>query len=89
MAQRNILDNYEDLVNYTAEIRESLDILHEWLSKKPEFDDYWSYHDLIAAHGQHFALLNLIMFRIDGLIDEHSEIIKNECRKRIVYASEN
>ena len=66
MVQRNILDSYEELVVYTAEIRESLDILHEWLSRKPNFEDYWSYYDLIAGHGQHFALLNLIMHRMQS-----------------------
>lgn len=77
MAKIELLDSYEELVSYTAEIRESLDILHEWLSIAPKFDDYWSYHDLIAAHGQHFALLNLIMYRLDSLKDEHYTIIEN------------
>lgn len=55
MAKNEFLDSYEELVAYTAEIRESLDILHEWLSREPKFEDRWSYHDLIALHGQHFA----------------------------------
>lgn len=76
MAKNKLLDSYEELVAYTAEIRESLDILHEWLSKSPNFEDYWSYHDLIMAHGSHFALLNLIMFRLDSLIEEHTTIIE-------------
>ena len=76
MAKHELLDSYEDLVAYTAEIRESLNIIHEWLSKKPNFEDYWSYHDLIAAHGEHFALLNLITFRLDSLIEEHTSIIE-------------
>lgn len=76
MANKELIDSYEELVNYTAEIRESLDILHEWLSKKPNFEDYWSYYDLIVAHGSHFALLNLIMFRLDSLIEEHTAIIE-------------
>lgn len=78
MSQSKIIDNYEELVAYTAEIRESLDILHDWLSKEPKFDDYWTYYDLISAHGQHFALLNLIRHRMDNLIEEH--------RKNIDYA---
>lgn len=77
MARNELLDSYEELVNYTAEIRDSLDILHEWLSIEPKFEDYWSYHDLIAFHGQYFALLNLIRFRIDSLKDEHRTIINN------------
>ncbi len=80
MAKIELLDSYEELVNYTAEIRESLEIMHEWLSTEPKFDDYWSYHDLIAAHGQHWALLNLIMYRLDGLLEEHMAII-NEAVK--------
>ena len=80
MVQRNILDSYEELVVYTAEIRESLDILHEWLSRKPNFEDYWSYYDLIAGHGQHFALLNLIMHRMDCLTEEHGAIVREEVR---------
>nr|DAU78581.1 MAG TPA: hypothetical protein [Caudoviricetes sp.] len=77
MAKIELLDSYEELVSYTAEIRESLDILHEWLAKKPNIEDYWSYHNLIAGHGQHFALLNLIMYRLDSLKDEHRTIIDN------------
>ena len=77
MAKNELLDSYEELVSYTAEIRESLDILHEWLAKKPNIEDYWSYYNLIAGHGQHFALLNLIMYRLDSLKDEHRTIIDN------------
>lgn len=80
MMNKNILDSYEELVVYTAEIRESLDILHEWLSRKPNFEDYWSYYDLIAGHGQHFALLNLIMHRMDCLTEEHGAIVREEVR---------
>lgn len=77
MTKNELLDSYEELVVYTSEIRESLDILHEWLAKKPNIEDYWSYHNLIAGHGQHFALLNLIMYRLDSLKDEHRTIIDN------------
>lgn len=77
MAKNKLLDSYEELVAHTTEIRESLEIIHEWLSKEPKIDDYWSYHDLIATHGAHFALLNLIMYRLDSLKDEHSTIIDN------------
>ncbi|CAM2846671.1 Uncharacterised protein [Streptococcus acidominimus] len=76
MVKRDITDNYEELLNYTEEIRESVNIIHDWLKKKPNFDDHWSYHDLIALHGQHFALLNLIMYRMDDLITEHRKIIE-------------
>lgn len=76
MSQRRIIDNYEDLLTYTEEVRESLDLIYEWLKNKPDFDDYWSYHNLIALHGSNFALLNLIMHRMDSLIAEHREIIE-------------
>nr|DAQ82518.1 MAG TPA: hypothetical protein [Caudoviricetes sp.] len=80
MTKIELLNSYEDLVIYIEEIRESMEILHEWLSKEPKFDDYWSYHDLIAAHGQHFALLNLIMYRMDCLTEEHGAIVRKEIR---------
>ena len=76
MAKNKLLDSYEELVACTTEIRESLDILHEWLAKKPNFEDCYSYYDLIVAHGAHFALLNLITFRLDSLIEEHTSIIE-------------
>ena len=82
MEKSDIIDNYEELLTYTEEIRESVNIIHDWLKKKPNFDDYWSYHDLIASHGQHFALLNLIMFRMDGLITEHRAIIEESIQGR-------
>ena len=77
MAKNELLDSYEELVSCTEEIRESLDILQRWLSQKPNFEDYWSYHNLIAGHGQHYALLNLIMYRLDSLKEEHYTIIEN------------
>ena len=80
MMNKNILDSYEELVAYISEIRESLDILHEWLAKKPNIEDYWSYHDLIALHGQHFALLKLIMYRMEHLTEEHGAIVREEVR---------
>ena len=80
MTKIELLDSYEELVAYTSEIRESLDILHEWLAKKPNIEDYWSYHNLIAGHGQHFALLNLIMHRVDCLTEEHGAIVREEVR---------
>ena len=80
MTKIELLNSYEDLVIYTEESRESLEFLHGWLSKVPKFDDYWSYYDLIALHGQHFALLNLIMYRMDCLIEEHGAIVREETR---------
>lgn len=82
MVKSDIIDNYEELLNHTEEIRESVNIIHDWLKKKPNFDEYWSYYDLIASHGQHFALLNLIMFRMDGLITEHRAIIEESIQGR-------
>jgi hypothetical protein len=80
MTKIELLNSYEELVIYTSEIRESLNILHEWLSTAPKFEDHWSYHDLIALHGQHFALLNLIMHRMEHLTEEHGAIVREEVR---------
>lgn len=80
MTKIELLNSYEELVIDTSEIRESLKILHEWLSITPKFEDRWSYHDLIALHGQHFALLNLIMHRMDCLTEEHGAIVREEVR---------
>lgn len=80
MTKIELLNSYEELVIYTSEIRESLNILHEWLLTAPKFEDHWSYHDLIALHGQHFALLNLIMHRMDCLTEEHGAIVREEVR---------
>lgn len=80
MTKIELLNSYEELVIDTSEIRESLKILHEWLSITPKFEDRWSYHDLIALHGQHFALLNLIMHRMEHLTEEHGVIVREEVR---------
>ncbi|HEM5085759.1 TPA: hypothetical protein U1247_001720 [Streptococcus suis] len=77
----DLIFSYEDLLINMQEIRESLDLIHDWLSKEPNFDDYWSYHDLIASHGQHFALLNLVRYRMDSLALEHREIIEKAVKK--------
>lgn len=39
MTKIELLDSYEELVIDTSEIRESLEILHEWLSIAPKFED--------------------------------------------------
>lgn len=77
MAKIDVLSEYEDLLNFTAEIRESLNIIHNWLSREPRFDKPETYCDIIVAHGSHFALLNLIMHRLDSLEAEHRTIIEN------------
>lgn len=40
MTKIELLNSYEELVIYTSEIRESLNILHEWLLTAPKFEDY-------------------------------------------------
>lgn len=77
MAKNELLDSYEELVAYTSEIRESLDILHEWLSVAPDLNKLETYLDLITQHSSYWALLNLIMHRLDSLKDEHRTIIDN------------
>ncbi|MEY8700994.1 hypothetical protein AALH12_07385 [Streptococcus ferus] len=77
MAKIDVLSEYEDLLTHTTEIRESLNILHNWLSREPKFDKPETYYDIIVAHGSHFALLNLIMYRLDRLESEHRTIINN------------
>lgn len=81
MSKADLIFSYEDLLINMQEIRESLELIHDWLSKEPNFDDYWSYYDLIACHGQHFALLNLIRYRMDSLAVEHREIIEKTIKK--------
>ena len=80
MAQRNILDSYEELVAYVSEVQDSLDILHEWLSVAPDIDNPETYLDLITQHSSHWALLNLIRHRLNCLIDEHGAIVREEVR---------
>ncbi|MFU2205255.1 hypothetical protein [Streptococcus pluranimalium] len=83
MAKADLIFSYEDSLVNMQEIRESLDLIHDWLSKEPKFDDYWTYHDLIACHGQHFALLNLVRYRMDSLATEHREIIEKAVKKGV------
>ena len=80
MAQRNILNSYEELVAYVSEVQDSLDILHEWLSVAPDLDKPETYLDLITQHSSHWALLNLIRQRLNCLIDEHGAIVREEIR---------
>jgi hypothetical protein len=89
MTKIELLNSYEELVIYTSEIRESLNILHEWLLTAPKFEDHWSYHDLIALHGQHFALLNLIMHRMDCLTEKHGAIVREEVRTGVCNNGKN
>ena len=80
MAQRNILNSYEELVAYVSEVQDSLDILHEWLSVAPDIDNPETYLDLITQHSSHWALLNLIRHRLNCLIAEHGAIVREEVR---------
>lgn len=80
MAKIELLDSYEDLLNYVEEIRESMDLIHNWLAKEPDWDSQCELYDFIAQHSSQFAVLNLIMYRLDNLVMEHREIIENVYR---------
>nr|DAD99727.1 MAG TPA: hypothetical protein [Siphoviridae sp. ctR6G4] len=80
MAKIELLDSYEDLLNYVEEIRESMDLIHNWLAKEPDWDSQCELYDFIAQHSSQFAVLNLIMYRLDNLVTEHREIIENVYR---------
>jgi len=80
MAKIELLDSYEDLLNYVGEIRESMDLIHDWLAKEPDWDCQCELYDFIAQHSSQFAVLNLIMYRLDNLVTEHREIIENVYR---------
>lgn len=80
MAKIELLDSYEDLLNYVGEIRESMDLIHDWLAKEPDWDSQCELYDFIAQHSSQFAVLNLIMYRLDNLVTEHREIIENVYR---------
>lgn len=80
MAKIELLDSYEDLLNYVEEIRESMDLIHNWLAKEPDWDSQCELYDFIAQHSSQFAVLNLIMCRLDNLVTEHREIIENVYR---------
>lgn len=73
--QRDVIDNYEDFLIYVEEIQDSLRVIHDWLSVVPDFDRPETYCDLITYHRNYFAILNLIMCRLDNLIEEHKENI--------------
>lgn len=77
MAKIELLDSYEDLLNYVEEIRESMDLIHNWLAKEPDWDSQCDLYEFIAQHSSQFAVLNLIMYRLDSLKDEHRTIIDN------------
>lgn len=80
MAKIELLDSYEDLLNYVEEIRESMDLIHNWLAKEPDWDSQCELYDFIVQHSSQFAVLNLIMYRLDNLVTEHREIIENVYR---------
>ena len=80
MAKIELLDSYEDLLNYVEEIRESMDLIHNWLAKEPDWASQCELYDFIAQHSSQFAVLNLIMYRLDNLVTEHREIIENVYR---------
>ena len=83
MAKIKLLDSYEDLLNYVEEIRESMDLIHNWLAKEPDWDSQCELYDFIAQHSSQFAVLNLIMYRLDSLKDEHRTIIDNYIKGEI------
>lgn len=83
MAKIELLDSYEDLLNYVEEIRESMDLIHNWLAKEPNWDSQCELYDFIAQHSSQFAVLNLIMYRLDSLKDEHRTIIDNYIKGEI------
>lgn len=70
MAKIDVLDSYEELLNYTTEVRNSLFLLERWLSKR--HDSY----DANVLREEYSALLNLATKRLDSLVFEHTNIIE-------------
>lgn len=70
MANETLIDHYEEFVNYTEEVRNSLLILERWLSKK--HDSY----DALVLREEYQALLCIATRRLDDLIFEHTNIIE-------------
>lgn len=83
MSKNDIMNSYEELLVYFEEIRISLDLLHDYLNCMPVFNNTESYFDLIGQHGPNFALLNLVMNRMDNLINEHRTVIDNHTKGSI------
>lgn len=77
MAKIDIIDNYETLLISVEEIRASLESLHGWLAKDIDWDSQCDLYDFISQHSSQFAILNLIMYRLDSLEVEHRNVIEN------------
>lgn len=77
MAKIDVLSEYETLLISVDEIRSSLKSLHSWLSKDIDWDSQCELYDFLANYNSQFAILNLIMYRLDSLEAEHRTIIEN------------
>lgn len=68
-------NDYESLIIYVEEVRDSLLLLHNYMDCVPDLNELTSYLDLITQHQQNFALLNLVIHRLDNLIGENYKLI--------------
>lgn len=76
MAKIDVIDEYETLLTSLNEIRAGLESLHGWLAKDINWDSQCELYDFISKHSSQFAILNLIMYRLDNLDTEHRAIIE-------------
>lgn len=65
--------NYQNLRTDIEDITEALYVVYEWLNCCPETDEE-ARINLIYEHSKHFAVLNLIMYKLHHLIDEHNKV---------------
>lgn len=77
-----VLTDYEEFVAYVEEAREVLELLQDCINCNPKLDDLQSYWDLVTQHAKHFGLLNLVIDRLEYLIEENNQKI-NEHMKGI------
>lgn len=75
MAKIDVLNSYETLLIRVEEVRAGLGSLHDWLDRDINWDSQCDLYDFIAQYSSQFAVLRLIMYRLDDLAEEHQEII--------------
>lgn len=66
-------DNYETLIYNVEEITDALYLIFDWLNCNPNPQDYTTFIDLITQHAKYYAVLNLVIDKLNTLQAENME----------------
>jgi len=84
MQENELVQNYESFLTNIEEVRDTMNILYDYLDCNPKLDDINSLWDLVTSHKSHFALFNILVDNLDSLIENNTKTIEKFYKERKV-----